>query len=266
MIKKNKLGMFLYTRYIDIIEGIKLASKLKVDGIQIYALNDKFSLINYSSKEVYNLSQHISNQGLEVSALAINFGVNGLLTDNVEKLVEKYKRIVDIGKVLNSNIITAHIGEIPMDSNLKEYEMLFDICNTIGTISTQMESTFAIETGSEEVETLIDFLDSIHSNGLAVNYDPANIVMSNKGDPIESIKFLERYLVHTHMKDCKREDKGESTSYTETLLGDGDINFTSILEGLKEIDYSGYLTVERNEYKNVYTDMEQSIKNFRSYY
>jgi L-ribulose-5-phosphate 3-epimerase len=263
---KNKLGMFLHTRYIDIIEGIKLANKLKVDGIQIYALNDKFYLINYSLKEVYSLSQYIRNQGLEVSALAINFGDNGLLTDNLEKIVEKYKRIVEIGKILNSNIITAHIGEIQRDSNSKEYEMMFDMCNTIGTISTQMESTFAIETGSEEVEILIDFLDSVQSNGLAVNFDPANIVMSKKGDPIESIKVLKRYLVHTHMKDCKKGVKGNSPGFTETLLGDGDINFTSILECLEEIDYFGYLTVERNEYKNVDTGMERSIRNFRKYY
>ncbi|MBT2636644.1 sugar phosphate isomerase/epimerase family protein [Bacillus sp. ISL-39] len=261
----NKLGMFLHTRYIDIIEGIKLANKLKVDGIQIYALNDNFSLINFSTKEVSNLFQYISSQGLEVSALAINFGINGLLTENPEKLVEQYKRIVDIGKMLNSNIITAHIGEIPRDSNQKEYEQMFEMCNTLGIISAQMESRFAIETGSEEVEVLINFLDSVKSSGLAVNYDPANIIMSQKGDPIESIKVLRRYLVHTHMKDCKKGDKRNPTGFTETLLGDGDINFPSILESLKEIDYSGYLTIERNEYINMDTGMEQSMKNFRKY-
>ena len=45
------------------------------------------------------------------------------------------------------------------------------------------------------------FLDSLLSRGVAVNLDPANLVMVTDDDPVEAVYTLKDYIVHTHAKD-----------------------------------------------------------------
>lgn len=48
---------------------------------------------------------------------------------------------------------------------------------------------------------LAEFLDSLDSTGVAVNLDPANLVMVTGDDPVQAVYNLRRYIVHTHAKD-----------------------------------------------------------------
>lgn len=58
-----------------------------------------------------------------------------------------------------------------------------------------------LETGPEPAKTLKGFLDGLHSRGVAVNLDPANLVMVSGDDPVEAAHTLKDYIVHTHAKD-----------------------------------------------------------------
>lgn len=59
----------------------------------------------------------------------------------------------------------------------------------------------AIETGPEISADLKVFLDDLHSTGVAVNLDPANLVMVTGDDPVQAVYNLKDYIVHTHAKD-----------------------------------------------------------------
>ena len=72
-----------------------------------------------------------------------------------------------------------------------------------------MNAYFAIETGPETAAHLKSFLDTLSTNGVSVNFDPANMVMVTGDDPAEGAScLLKDYIVHTHVKDGIRLRSG----------------------------------------------------------
>ncbi|MFW6006718.1 MAG: sugar phosphate isomerase/epimerase family protein, partial [Halanaerobiales bacterium] len=138
--------------------------------------------------------------------------------------------------------------------------------------------SFAIETGPEKCEVLKGFLDSLNSNGVRVNYDPANLVMVTGDDPVAGVHTLQDYIVHTHAKDgimLKKSDPKKIYDYfaeggiedmrleeffLEKPLGEGDVDFPEYLEALAEIGYDGYLTIEREVGENPEKDIKKAVK------
>ena len=105
-------------------------------------------------------------------------------------------------------------------------------------------SIFAAETGTEKAPVLKRFLDSLGAKGLRVNYDPANLVMVAKDDPVAGVYELKDYIVHTHAKDGIVTAEN-NWGWLEVPLGKGGVDFDNYLKALNDIGYKGYLTIER---------------------
>ncbi len=135
-----------------------------------------------------------------------------------------------------------------------------DACGELARYADQMEAHFAIETGPETAETLRGFLDGLHSTGVAVNLDPANLVMVTGDDPVQAVHTLKKYIVHTHAKDGRKlfdrdpeiiyhviapTEPVTDRSFIEVPLGEGQVPFAAYLDALREIGYTGFLTIER---------------------
>ena len=140
-------------------------------------------------------------------------------------------------------------------------------------------SHFAVETGPETAETLKGFLDSLHSTGVAVNLDPANLVMVTGDDPVRAVYTLRDYIVHTHAKDGIRLHAGNPeyiygiepmpqecsgvAYFREVPLGSGQVDFHDYLEALSDIGYRGFLTVEREVGADPTEDIRHAVKFLR---
>ena len=134
-----------------------------------------------------------------------------------------------------------------------------EACFKLAQYADSLDAHFAIETGPEESAVLKKFLDGLHSTGVAVNMDPANLVMVTGDDPVQAVYTLKDYIVHTHAKDGRRNyyrapeevyglveaEMLASPSFTELPLGTGNVDFPAYLKALDEIGYHGFLTVER---------------------
>ena len=93
-------------------------------------------------------------------------------------LIAKSKQILDLAKEWDTDIVTTHIGVVPEDSRHERYGIMQDrLRPCCGVCGFAQSPFFAIETGPETAATLSGFFDSLHSTGVAVNMDPANLVM-----------------------------------------------------------------------------------------
>ncbi|MCK4419678.1 sugar phosphate isomerase/epimerase, partial [Candidatus Aerophobetes bacterium] len=81
-------------------------------------------------------------------------------------------------------------------------------------------------------------------SNLGVNFDPANLLLYDAGDPIEALNILGKYVIGVHCKDGKRPTKRGKLG-KEYPLGEGDVNIRHFIDKLKEIGYRGPLTIER---------------------
>ena len=137
-----------------------------------------------------------------------------------------------------------------------------------------LNAHFAIETGPETSLVLKGFLDSLHSTGVAVNLDPANLVMVTGDDPVKAVHNLKDYIVHTHAKDGRKLDDRDpeviyglrpgdplvtNPAFIELALGTGDVPFPAYLKALDEIGYKGFLTIEREVGDNPAADIKTAV-------
>ncbi|MFE6137338.1 sugar phosphate isomerase/epimerase family protein [Bacillus sp. NPDC057893] len=261
----RKLGMFLNTKHIEVNEGIQKAREWDLKYIQLYAMNRNFNLANISKVEWITLKESLSLNGMKVPSLAINFGENGIVGTEIDSAIDQFKYTTDKGLELGARIITAHIGEIPDDEKSEYYNKMERVCDEIGDLVFKFGGVFAIETGSEKAIVLKRFLENINAKGLAVNFDPANIISDVNENLIESLFLLKEYVVQTHIKDCKEVKSNGSSKYIEVAAGNGEVDFDTFFKALDEIGFDGYNMIERNDYFDQLDGMSQSINFVKKY-
>ncbi|ANN32173.1 sugar phosphate isomerase/epimerase [Bacillus cereus] len=261
----RKLGMFLNTKYIEVNEGIQKAREWDLEYIQLYAMNPTFNLANISKIQWNTLKENLSFNEIQVPSLAISFGENGIIGTEAECVIESFKYITDKGLRLGANIVTAHIGKIPDDENSEYYDKMLRVCNEIGDLAFRFGGFFAIETRSEKAIVLKRFLETANSKGLAVNFDPANLISDVNENPGEGLLLLKDYIVQTHIKDCKEVKSDRSTKYIEVAAGNGEVDFDIFFKVLDKIGFDGYNMIERNDYFDELDGMSQSINFAKKY-
>lgn len=257
-----KIGVITDCFKLPLEQSILLAAELGFDGIQIYATSGELSPA-LSTSERFAIKNKIINAGLEVSALCGDMGGYGfqIERDNADR-IEKTKQIIDLACDFDTRIVTTHIGVIPSDKTNPRYAVMYDALSRCGEYAAKRGVTLAIETGPESAMVLYDFVSSI-DGGIGVNLDPANFVMVTAQDPVEAVKILGKYIVHTHAKDgimlkqtdperiygCFASGNEEKINipdyFVETPLGKGQVDFSAYIDALRSIGFDGYLTVER---------------------
>ena len=265
------IGLMLDSFKMDTISAIEKSAELGAKGLQMYATSGQYSPEELTTRKRKELLDIVKSNGLVFSALCGDLGQGFGNKSKNPMLIEKSKRILELAKDLETNIITTHIGVIPQDKNHERYKIMEEACYTLSRFADQLDAHFAIETGPEIAVVLKDFLDGLHSKGVAVNLDPANFVMVTGDDPVKAVYTLKDYIVHTHAKDGRRlmvkdpeiiyglieEELQSGQSFIELPLGEGDVNFTEYLKALDDIGYKGFLTIERE----VGDDPEKDIRN-----
>ncbi len=104
--------------------------------------------------------------------------------------------------------------------------------------------TLAFETGQETADLLRLTLDELRSPSLKVNFDPANMLLYDMGDPIRAVEILGPDIRSVHVKDARRP-KVAGQWGQEVVLGEGEVDIKRFVQTLKKIGYTGPLVVER---------------------
>lgn len=271
---KFPIGVMLESLRLPVREALNTIGGLGVQGLQVYASRGELSPKALSAQMRRDFPKMVSDQGLTISALVGDLGHGFGDAQKNPQLVEDSKRILDLAKEWGTDIVTTHIGVIPEDPKHPRYEVMQQACAELSRYADSMGSHFAVETGPETAIVLKQFLDSLSSRGVAVNMDPANFVMVTADDPVQAVYTLKDYIVHTHAKDGRRlwardpelvynivadEDVVTDPSFIELPLGEGDVDFPNYLKALKDIGFSGYLTIEREVGEKPIDDIRMAV-------
>ena len=256
------IGVILESFCTTRSESIRKAAAIGAKGIQMYATSGENAPENLNTAARRALLDEVKGEGLVFSALCGDLGKGFGNAELNPQLIEKSKRIVDLAKELETDIVTTHIGVVPMDKNHDRYKIMQDACAELAAYADSVGAHFAVETGPEPSAVLKEFLDSLHSTGVAVNLDPANLCMVTGDDPVQAVYNLRNYIVHTHAKDGIRLREGNPEYiyqvvhpipaefegvhfFEEVPLGTGSVKFPAYLKALEDIGYRGFLTIER---------------------
>lgn len=274
------IGVIINSFRTDIPTSVKKAAEVGAQGIQVYATWGEMAPENLNTQQRKDFAALVKDNGLVISALCGDLG--GGFADlkyNAEK-IEKSKRILELAKELGTDVVTTHIGVVPENKNHERYSIMQEACGELARYADELEAHFAIETGPETSAVLKEFLDGLGSRGVAVNLDPANLVMVTGDDPAGAVYNLKDYIVHTHAKDGKqlfykdpeivygltKDPLVTGPSFLEVPLGEGQVDWNKYLAALEDIGYKGFLTIEREVGENPEEDIRNAVQFLKSKY
>ena len=269
------IGIIIDSFKTDTFTAVKKAAECGAQGIQVYATNGEMSPENLVGTKRKEFLDFVKSNGLTISALCGDLGGGGFsFKENNPEKIEKSKRIIELAKELETNVVTTHIGVVPNDKNHDRYKVMQEACYELAQYADSLDAHFAVETGPETSLQLKEFLDGLGSTGVGVNLDPANLVMVTGDDPVKAVHNLKKYIVHTHAKDgkqlfykdpeiiygLKQDVIVTDSSFIEVPLGEGSVDFPNYLKALEEIGYKGFLTIEREVGDQPEADIKKAVE------
>ncbi|MDO4741047.1 MAG: sugar phosphate isomerase/epimerase [Eubacteriales bacterium] len=278
MDKRFSIGVILESFRLPFEQAVQKAAEVGAKGLQIYATKGEMAPENITPALIRERRQIIADNGLQVAALCGDIGGFAHEERNAEQ-VERSKKILDLALEFGCNIVTTHIGVVPADKSERMYDVMHRPCRKLAEYAKSVQAHFAVETGPEPADVLKAFLDDLGSDGVAVNFDPANLVMVANDDPIKAVYTLKDYIVHTHAKDgvrlydfdpvdyyARREyyraEKGPA--YREMPLGEGAVDLKGWVDALEEIGYKYFLTIEREAGDTPEKDIRKAVEFLRA--
>jgi len=137
-----------------------------------------------------------------------------------------------------------------------EYQPVVDAIREVAQYCQQRGIGFWFETGQETPVVLLRTIQRVGTDNLGINLDPANLILYGKGNPIDALDVIGRWVRNVHVKDGLYPTDGDHLGY-EVPVGQGKVRFPEFLQRLKEIGFDGELIIERE------ISGEQQIRDIR---
>jgi L-ribulose-5-phosphate 3-epimerase len=170
---------------------------------------------------------------------------------------------IDLASQLGVKYLEFHFGFLDMSERTYARKLL-DRAKLLADAAGQKNVTILMETGQETASTLRQFLEALSHPSLAVNFDPANMILYGKGKPVEAVEMLSPWIRHVHAKDA-RAAPVPGTWGTEVAWGDGEVNAKAFLGALKKAGYNGVLSVEREAGDSRQKDIVSAVERIRAF-
>jgi len=168
----------------------------------------------------------------------------GIVPDNCWELNRKlFLGAVDKTAILGVNYLSMHAGFID-ESNESHARVFRDRIKRLADAAGDKGLTLLLETGQETAIELRRFLEQLNHPAVAVNFDPANMILYDKGDPIRALRLLGPWIKHLHVKDATRT-KEPGTWGAEVPWGDGQVGIKKFVSALTDIGFDGAMAIER---------------------
>jgi sugar phosphate isomerase/epimerase len=150
----------------------------------------------------------------------------------------------DLAVRLGLKFVMFHAGFLPHEESDPAFAKLLDRLAKVAALFAARGIAIGFETGQETGETLATFLRQLDRPNVGINFDPANMLLYDKGDPIAALRTLGPWLRQCHLKDATRT-RVPGTWGEEVVLGTGEVNWQSFFAVLRELNYAGDLAIER---------------------
>ena len=145
---------------------------------------------------------------------------------------------------LGLTLVSFHAGFLPHDKNDPEYRKLRQHIAQIAELFATKNIDLVFETGQETASALRNFLEDLACPNAGVNFDPANMILYGKGDPIEALRVLGPWIKQVHIKDAVAA-KQPGTWGTEVAAGIGQVDWKVFFATLDKLGYQGNFCIER---------------------
>ncbi|MFM7842977.1 MAG: sugar phosphate isomerase/epimerase family protein [Planctomycetota bacterium] len=158
---------------------------------------------------------------------------------------KEMKEISDFARLLHCAAVGLHVGFVPHDTHDPLYQDVIAITRDLCDHCRGNGQTLHLETGQETAAGLLQFIHDVQRDNLFINFDPANMILYGTGEPIEALRQVGKFVRSIHCKDGTWAKHPGVEWGQEVPLGHGDVGMYNYLKTLRDLGYTGPLTIER---------------------
>ncbi len=158
--------------------------------------------------------------------------------------IDALKRASDLAKASGVGAVHTHCGFIPENPNDPLYGETVTALRQVAGYCQSNGQVFLCETGQETPITLLRAILDARLHNIAVNLDLANLILYGKGEPVGALEVLGKYVRGMHAKDGLYPADPYGLG-KEVPIGQGKVRFPEVMQKLKQLSYTGPITIER---------------------
>jgi len=232
-----------------------LAAKLKATGIRrvqlaLGPLRDSLAGWEQTKKllrqnEIVVVSAMFGCVGEDYSTLESIRLTGGIAPDATwEQNRKNIRASATLAAELGQKLVTFHAGFLPHEESDPAFAKMLQRLTEVADVFAAEKIDVGLETGQETAPVLAALLQKLNRPNAGVNFDPANMILYNKGDPIEALRTLGPWIRQVHIKDAART-RTPGTWGEEVTVGEGEVDWLAFFATLKQLDFSGNFVIER---------------------
>jgi sugar phosphate isomerase/epimerase len=149
-----------------------------------------------------------------------------------------------LARQLGLKLVTFHAGFLPHEETDPNFAKMLRRLAETADVFQAANIALGLETGQETAPVLVRLLQKLKRPNVGVNFDPANMILYDKGDPIAALRVLGPWIRQVHIKDARRT-KVPGTWGEEVAAGTGEVDWRAFFAVLRELKYTGDFVIER---------------------
>lgn len=266
--RKWTTGIFTSIDEEGLGAGLDAVKELGVKTVHLHAPG----AANRTPERIREVRDEFAEAGIEITVVFVGFPEDDYTTPETVKssvgLVPAQMRgerlketleIADYACELGVDAIGMHLGFVPPDPRVSAFHEIVEATRLVCDHCAKNNQFFHLETGQETAEELAQFIQAVDRPNLAVNFDPANMILYGAGDPLEALEIVGKYVRSVHCKDASYERKPGQHWAEDAPLGSGDVNMEAFLRALLKLGYEGALTIEREYSPDQAGDIQSAL-------
>src|SRR5213082_2369236 len=229
MAKVRDLGLPTSQVFVDELE-MELVGKLR-QALEKHQIEATSLVVGGPGKEVWDFYQGPLTIGL-------------VPRETRAARIAHIKKASDFAKQCGIQAVQTHCGFIPENPNDPVYQETVAALHEVASYCRNNGQNFRYETGQETPITLVRAIQDVGLDNQGVNFDLANLILYGKANPVDAIETIGPYVQGIHAKDGLFPTDPRNLG-KEVPIGKGKVDFPRIIERLKQLNYQGAVTIER---------------------
>ena len=247
------------------VEGVQLALGPVLEDENNWGQGGDKTKEVLSHAGIQLLSGMMATVGEDYSTLESIRATGGLRPDETwDANLLMAKKTAELAHQMSLKLVTLHAGFIPEDRADPERSVILGRLSELASIFDSHGIQLGLETGQESAVTLLELLDELACPNVGVNFDPANMILYNMGDPIEAIRILSPHILQVHIKDAMpTEVPGRWGS--EVPVGSGAVDWNQFLGAVSHLPKVVNMVIEREAGSHRLEDILKALSVIEAY-
>ncbi len=215
----------IFFEHLSMKEVVPLTAALKAYGVEATAVSE-----HNPGKRIFDFYQGPRTIGV-------------IPPENRRARIDALKLAAQFAHACDIPAIHTHLGFIPEDPNDPIYSVAVESIREVAHCQDQGRMLLC-ETGEETPITMLRMIQDVGTGNVFVNLDTANLILYGKGNPVDAMDVFGHLVRGMHAKDGMFPTNSRDLG-TEVPIGKGRVNFPVLFERLRQVGYTGAVTIER---------------------